>query len=253
MLEATGLSKRFGGLAALDDLSLEIAAGEIRGIIGPNGAGKTTLFNLISGTYRPTAGSIKFEGKEIGGLGPSRIAELGIIRTFQRVALFGKFTVLENVMVGRHRHAREGLWGAIVGTGRRVEAANRERAREIVDFIGLGAARDEPARNLPYGHQRALGVAIALAAEPRLLMLDEPVAGMNSAETQEMANLIRRIRERWGVTVLLVEHDMRTVMGLCEKITVLDFGRKLAEGAPREISENKDVIEAYLGADDFAA
>ena len=263
MLEIKGISKYFGGLAALSDLYLEVDEGEIRGVIGPNGAGKTTLFNVISGVHAPSSGSITFEGKRLfrGGprirqgraLKPSRIAELGVVRTFQRTALFHDFTVLENVSIARHLHANEGIFGAVFGTARRIEKENLERALEIVEFIGLGQLKDELASNLPHGHQRALGVAIALAAEPRMLMLDEPVTGMNPTETQHMTDLIRKVRDQWGVTILLVEHDMRTVMGLCGKITVLNFGQKLAEGSPKEITENQDVIEAYLGAEDIVA
>jgi branched-chain amino acid transport system ATP-binding protein len=263
MLEVKGLSKYFGGLAALRDLYLDVDEGEIRGVIGPNGAGKTTLFNVISGVYPPTSGSISFEGKylfydrprarKVSALKPSQVAELGVVRTFQRAALFHDFTVLGNVSVARHLHAKEGVFGAIFGAARRLEKQNEERALEIVEFIGLRHLRDELASNLPHGHQRALGVAIALAAEPKLLMLDEPVTGMNVTETQHMMDLIRKVRDEWGVTILLVEHDMRTVMGLCEKITVLNFGEKLAEGPPEEITENKDVIEAYLGAEDIVA
>ncbi|MFQ5792105.1 MAG: ABC transporter ATP-binding protein [Acidobacteriota bacterium] len=253
MLEVRGLSKYFGGLAAVRNLELEVDEGEIRGVIGPNGAGKTTLFNVISGIYRPTSGTITFQRKRIDGLKPSKIADMGLVRTFQRMALFHDFTVLGNVSVARHLHAKESLFGAVLGTARAIEKESEERALEIVDFIGLGQLKDELAANLPHGHQRALGVAIALATEPKLLMLDEPVTGMNPAETQTMTDLIRRVRDEWGVTILLVEHDMRTVMGLCEKITVLDFGEKLAEGLPEEIGENKDVVEAYLGAEDIVA
>ena len=263
MLEVQGVSKDFGGLAALSNLYLDVDEGEIRGVIGPNGAGKTTLFNVISGVDTPSSGSITFEGKRLfhegprvrqaRALKPSQIAELGVVRTFQRTALFHDFTVLENVSIARHLHAKEGIVAAVFGTARRIEKENLERALEIVEFIGLGRLKDELASNLPHGHQRALGVAIALAAEPRMLMLDEPVTGMNPTETQHTTELIRKVRDQWGVTILLVEHDMRTVMGLCEKITVLNFGEKLTEGSPKEITENKDVIEAYLGAEDIVA
>jgi len=252
ILEVKGLSKYFGGLAAISDLDLTINEGEIRGVIGPNGAGKTTLYNVISGVYRPTKGSIIYEGKDISGLPPSRIAEMGIVRTFQRTALFMDFSVLANVTVARHLHAKEGVFEAISGTGHRKEKEHREKALEIVEFMELGHLKDELAWNLPHGHQRSLGVAIALAAEPKLLMLDEPVTGMNPTEKQHMLALIRKIRDQ-GITVLLVEHDMRTVMGLCTYISVLDFGKKLAEGLPTEIQANKSVIEAYLGTEDISA
>jgi branched-chain amino acid transport system ATP-binding protein len=262
MLEIKELTKYFGGLAALQNLFFDVDEGEIRGVIGPNGAGKTTLFNVISGLFLPTSGSILFERTQICGSKPSfrgrrswglktnERAELGLVRTFQRTALFHDFSVLGNVTIARHLHAKEGVFGAVFGTARRLEKENKERALEIVEFIGLGHIKDEPASSLPHGHQRALGVAIALAAEPKLLMLDEPVTGMNPTETQNMTDLIRKVRDEWGVTILLVEHDMRTVMGLCEKVTVLNFGEKLAEGSPQEITENKGVIEAYLGAED---
>lgn len=253
LLEVSGLSKYFGGLAALQDLDLSVEQGEIRGVIGPNGSGKTTFFNVVSGVYRPTSGSILFEGTPISGLKPSRIAEMGVVRTFQREAFFPKFTVFENVSVGRHLHTREGILDVIFGSRRTDGGGDGRKAREIVEFLGLAEVGDEIAANLAHGHQRTLGVAIALAAEPRLLMLDEPVAGMNAIETQHMTGLIRKIRDDWGITILLVEHDMRTVMGLCEKITVLDFGQKLAEGQPGEIQANEKVIEAYLGAEDIVA
>ena len=251
LLKVRNVSKRFGGLLAVAELDMTVEEGEIRGIIGPNGAGKTTLFNVISGTYRPTSGDVFLDGNRLTGLRPSRIAGKGGVRTFQRSAMFSDFTVLENVSIARHLHARESLFGAIVGTARGMERANETRALEILDFIGLGEFRDELAPNLSHGHQRALGVAMALATEPRILMLDEPVAGMNPAETERMTRIIRRLRDEWNITILLVEHDMKTVMGLCEYITVLNFGKKLAEGVPAEIVSNPDVIEAYLGSEDI--
>ena len=251
LLEVRQLSKRFGGLLAVSDLDMTVEEGEIRGIIGPNGAGKTTLFNVISGTYKPTSGEVFLDGDKLTGLRPSRIAAKGGVRTFQRSAMFSDFSVLDNVLIARHLHAREGLLGVIVGTVRSMEKANETRALEILDFIGLSAFKDELAPNLSHGHQRALGVAMALATEPRILMLDEPVAGMNLAETERMTEIIRSLRDEWKITILLVEHDMKTVMGLCESITVLNFGKKLAEGAPAEIVSNPEVIEAYLGSEDI--
>ena len=250
LLEVRNLSKNFGGLAAVVDFDLDVEEGEIRGIIGPNGAGKTTLFNVISGAYRPSSGTISFEGKSIAGKRPSAIAAMGAVRTFQRTALFEDFDVLGNVSVARHLHAKETVFGAIVGTARKMEQANEKRAEEIVDFIGLGEVMHELAVNLSHGHQRALNVAMAVATEPRLLMLDEPVAGMNPGEKAFMTDIIRKLRNEWNITVILVEHDMRTVMGVCESVTVINFGRKLAEGTPDEIVSNKDVIEAYLGSED---
>ena len=251
LLEVRQLNKRFGGLLAVSDLDMTVEEGEIRGIIGPNGAGKTTLFNVISGTYRPTSGDVFLNGDKLTGLRPSRITAKGGVRTFQRSAMFSDFSVLENVLIARHLHAREGLLGAILGTVRSMEKANETRALEILDFIGLSAFKDELAPNLSHGHQRALGVAMALATEPRILMLDEPVAGMNLAETERMTEIIRSLRDEWSITILLVEHDMKTVMGLCEYITVLNFGKKLTEGVPAEIVSNPEVIEAYLGSDDI--
>lgn len=252
ILEVKELSKYFGGLAALSDLDLTIDEGEIRGIIGPNGAGKTTLFNIISGVYHPTKGSVIYQGSDISRLSPDQIAERGVVRTFQLTTLFQEFTVLKNVTVACHLYARAGVFRTIFGGSQQKQRGSEERALEIVEFMGLTHLKDEQAWNLPHGHQRALGVAIALAAKPKLLMLDEPVTGMNPTEKQHMKDLIRKVRDQ-GITVSLVEHDMRTVMDLCERITVLDFGKKLAEGSPKEISQNKDVIEAYLGGEEVAA
>ncbi len=253
ILKVEGLSKHFGGLKAINGLNLDVDEGEIRGVIGPNGAGKTTFFNVVSGVYRPSAGTITFDGRVISGLAPDKIAKMGVVRTFQRVALFPDFTVLENVNIARHLHARETIFHAILGQPKEKESRNIEKAKSIIEFLGMTSHLDELASNLPYGFQRTLGVALALATEPRVLMLDEPVAGMNSSETATMTELIRRIRDEMGITVLLVEHDMRTVMNLCDQITVIDFGEMLAEGLPHEIRENKAVIEAYLGAEDIVA
>ena len=247
LLEVRNLSRHFGGLAAVDGLSFSVDEGEIRGLIGPNGAGKTTIFNVISGFYQPTGGDVIYRGETISGLRTSAIAGRGLVRTFQSTTLFQEFTVLGNVLVGCHLHAPVSLWGAIAGAGRAVEIAAEEKARGILAFMGLAELADELASNLPHGHQRALGIAVALAADPSLLLLDEPFTGMNPEETRQMMELVRRVRDR-GVTILLVEHDMQAVMGLCSRITVLNFGRLLAEGSPAEIRANEDVVEAYLGA-----
>jgi len=247
------LTKKFGGLIANNQISMDVDEGEIRGVIGPNGAGKTTFFNLVSGFYRPTSGTVSFKDQTISGMPTNKIARLGAVRTFQRAALFSDFSVAENVSIAQHMNANATLLNALFSHDNHRETANRERVDEIIEFLGMAQDRDTMANNLSHGLQRQLGIAMALATEPELLMLDEPVAGMNSGEKAVMVDLIRKIRDQWGVTVLLVEHDMRTVMSLCEKITVLDFGEKLAEGSPDDIRSNRAVIEAYLGADDSVA
>lgn len=254
LLTINDLSMRFGGLMAICDLAFSIDQGEIRGLIGPNGSGKTTLFNVISGVYRPSKGSITFKGEEISRLKPHRTAQLGIVRTFQSITLFKNFSVLKNVMVGCHLHSNYSYLGALLNTAKtkRSEKDNESKAREIIDFMGLAQYTDDLAVNLPHGHQRALGVAIAMAAEPELLMLDEPCTGMNTEETAEMVGLINKIRDR-GVTILLIEHDMKVVMGICDKITVINFGTKISEGTPAEIQKDELVHEAYLGSDTHAA
>ncbi len=252
LLEVQKLSKYFGGLAALSEFEMDVNAGEIRGLIGPNGSGKTTLYNVISGVYRPTSGTVIYNGEDISHLPPSMIAKKGLVRTFQHTALFMDFTVLQNISVGRHLHAGETVFGVMAGTPatRKVEREALEKAEEIVDFMELSHIKDELAVNLPHGYMRALGVGIALATEPKLLMLDEPVTGMNPTEKSNMLNLIKKIKEQ-GITVLLVEHDMKTVMGVCDYITVLNFGKKLAEGKPKEVTSNEAVVEAYLGKTDL--
>jgi branched-chain amino acid transport system ATP-binding protein len=253
ILEVKGVSKYFGGLAALRDLNLTIQEGEIRGVIGPNGAGKTTLFNVISGVYRPTSGQIYYiSGKRIDGLASSKIAEMGLVRTFQRTALYHNFTVLRNVTVARHLHARENIFSVFAGAGKKTEEENVEKALEIVEFMGLGRLKDELATNLPHGHQRALGVAIALACEPKVMLLDEPLTGMTPTEKAQMIDLIRKVHQQ-GITILVVEHDMKSVMELCNYISVLDFGELLAEGTPAEIQNDETVITAYLGTEDITS
>lgn len=251
ILEVKSLSRYFGGLAALKDLNLTIEEGEVRGIIGPNGAGKTTLFNVISGVFRPTSGQIFYRGsRSIGGLPSSKIAKMGLVRTFQRTAIYHDFTVLKNVTVARYLHVKESIFRVLSGSAGKTERLNEEKALEIVEFMGLGELRNELAANLPHGHQRALGVAIALACEPKVLLLDEPLTGMTPTEKAQMIDLIRKVHRR-GITILMVEHDMRSVMELCDYISVLDFGTLLVEGTPVEIQNDENVINAYLGTEDI--
>ncbi len=249
LLEATNITKQFGGLTAVDDVTLHIEDKSITSVIGPNGAGKTTFFNVLTGIYKPEKGSITFNDRSLLSLGPDKIAARGITRTFQNIRLFNKMTVLDNVLVGMHTRIRANLWQIALGTigARRAEQGAEDRARELLAFMNLDDARDELSENLPYGDQRRLEIARALASSPQLLLLDEPTAGMNPYETSEATDLIKRLRDELGVTVVLIEHDMRVVMSISERISVLDYGRKIAEGRPEEIRNNPHVIEAYLG------
>jgi branched-chain amino acid transport system ATP-binding protein len=249
ILQVDTLSKHFGGVQALTDVSFAIRAGEIYGLIGPNGAGKTTLFNVVTGFVAPDGGTIALDGRPLAGLKPDAIAALGIARTFQNIRLFANLSALENVMIGRHVRTRSGVTAAILRTAtqRAEEAAIEARALELLEYVGIGSRANLLARNLSYGDQRRLEIARALATEPRLLALDEPAAGMNATETRALAQLLGRIRDD-GVTLFLIEHDMHLVMGLCDRVLVLDFGRRIAEGSAREVQHDPAVVAAYLGA-----
>jgi len=248
LLEVKGVTKLFGGLSALSDVDLEVNRGEIVGVIGPNGAGKTTLFNVISGFYPPTRGEVYFNDHNIKGIRPDQIVKRGLVRTFQSTTLFHNFTVLQNVLIGHHLRAGRNTWRRFFGDVLSEKDRHNvlEPSLELLKFIGLQGMENELAMNLPHGHQRALGLAVALAVRPRLIMLDEPVTGMNQEEMRQMMDKIYEIRER-NITVLLVEHHMRMVMGVCDKIVVLNYGIKIAEGKPEEIQQNSQVIEVYLG------
>ncbi len=254
ILETRGLTMRFGGLTAVKDFSAAIPRGSIVGLIGPNGAGKTTCFNMITGFYRPTEGSVRFAGREITGMPPHRVCRSGIARTFQNIRLFGNETVLENVMIGANVRQKTGWWQAVLclpGNARE-EREIAARARELLAVVGLEALAGEQANSLPYGAQRRLEIARALATRPSFLLLDEPAAGMNPNETVELMGFIRDIRTRFELTVLLIEHDMKVVMGICEHIWVLDYGETIAAGPPEAIRSNPKVIKAYLGEEAVA-
>lgn len=248
MLRIEDLTKIFGGLTALQGVSFSISAGEITGIIGPNGAGKTTLFNIVTGIYDPTSGKVYYDGKDITGFSPEKLARRGMVRTFQGIELFGQMTVLENVMVGLHTRSQSGIIASALKLPAhlREERYIRERAISWLEFTGITDLADMKAANLPFGKGRLLEIARAIAVEPKIILLDEPAAGLNSRETSDLALLIKKIRDS-GITVALVEHDMELVMGICSRVVVLNLGHKLAEGTPRQVQEDRRVITAYLG------
>jgi branched-chain amino acid transport system ATP-binding protein len=250
-LEAKGLTRRFGGLIAVNNVSFTVNRGEIFGLIGPNGAGKTTLFNLVTGLMPPSSGQMLYQGAEISRLHPHQVATRGIARTFQNIRLFGNLSALENVMIAQHVHSRSGVFLGVLGLppAPQEERSIRQRALELLALVGLGDRADEQAQNFAYGNQRRLEIARALALQPQVLLLDEPAAGMNPNEKHQLSDFIRQIRDQFNLTILLIEHHVPLVMGLCDRIAVLDFGQLIALGDPAQVKTDPAVIEAYLGAE----
>jgi branched-chain amino acid transport system ATP-binding protein len=249
LLETKRLQKNFGGLTAVKDFDISIEEGEIRGLIGPNGSGKTTFFNVISGYYKPSSGEIRFAGREIQNMKSDEICKLGMTRTFQGTILFHEMSVLQNVYLGAHLQVKSNFFSTVFRTSSylREEKEITRRSTELLEYMEIDTLKDELAKNLPHGHQRRLGIAIALAPKPKMLLLDEPITGMNPTEASHLVALIKKIRDKMNITVILIDHNMRAVFGICDKLTVLNHGQKIFEGSPKEVVQNQEVVEAYLG------